>query len=171
MRIVSGSFAGRDLVSPADQRVRPTAEPVRDALLGALAAELAGAKVLDLFAGTGALGLEAISRGAASADFVEYRPASLHALKANIAALRLGRQTRIFKRDAMEFVATLAEGAYGIAFADPPYTAKVHERLIALWRERRFSAVLTIEHARSTELPKAHWRRSFDETTVSVYRL
>ena len=171
MRIVSGRFAGRDLTSPADQRVRPTAEPVRDALLGALAADLVGAEVLDLFAGTGALGLEAISRGAASCDFVEYRPASLHALKANVAALRLSNETRVFKRDAMEFVSTLSADAYRIAFADPPYAAKVHERLIAIWRERRFAPVLAIEHARTAELGKAAWRRSFDETTVSLYRL
>ena len=170
MRIVSGRFAGRDLVSPDDQRVRPTAEPVRDALLGMLAAELPGAKALDLFAGTGALGLEAISRGAVTCDFVEYRPASLHALKANIAAFRLSKETRVFKRDAMEFIDALAVDAYGVAFADPPYTAKVHDRLIALWRERRFAPVLTVEHARTTELPKAAWRRSFDDTTVSVYR-
>ena len=85
MRIVKGRFAGRDLVSPNDARVRPTAEHVRAAMLDLLEPELPRARVLDLFAGTGALGLEAISRGAASADFVETRPSSLHALRANVA--------------------------------------------------------------------------------------
>ena len=80
MRIVGGRFAGRDLVSPLDRRVRPTAEHVRAGLLDLLDADVQDARVLDLFAGTGALGLEAISRGARSADFVEFRPASLHAL-------------------------------------------------------------------------------------------
>jgi len=79
MRIVKGRFAGRDLVSPNDARVRPTAEHVRSAMLDALEPNLPGARVLDLFAGSGALGLEAMSRGSASADFVETRPASLAA--------------------------------------------------------------------------------------------
>src|SRR5262249_31184430 len=89
MRIVGGKYKGRDLTSPNDFRVRPTAEHVRGALLDALEAELKDARILDLFAGTGALGLEALSRGAKSADFVETRPASLHALKANVIALRM----------------------------------------------------------------------------------
>ena len=88
VRIVGGRHAGRDLTSPNDRRVRPTAEHVRAAWLDLLAPDLPGARVLDLFAGTGALGLEALSRGAASADFVETRPSSLHALKANVVALR-----------------------------------------------------------------------------------
>src|SRR3954467_8717601 len=81
MRIVGGKFAGWDLTSPNDFRVRPTAELVRGAMLDRLGAAVTNARILDLFAGTGALGLEAISRGAASADFVETRAASLHALK------------------------------------------------------------------------------------------
>jgi len=84
MRIVSGKWAGRDLVSPG-QSIRPTAEAVRDRWLEILSDSLEGARVLDLFAGSGALGLEALSRGAASVDFVENGSASLHALKANVA--------------------------------------------------------------------------------------
>src|SRR5690606_19052131 len=79
VRILAGKWAGRQLVSPPDRRVRPTAEPVRDAWLRQVDPYLPGARVLDLFAGTGALGLEALSRGAAFADFVETRPSSLHA--------------------------------------------------------------------------------------------
>jgi 16S rRNA (guanine966-N2)-methyltransferase len=84
--------------------VRPTAEEVRAAWLDALGLRLAGATVLDLFAGSGALGLEALSRGAVSVDFVENGPASLHALKANIAALRVPDQCRVFKKDALKRV-------------------------------------------------------------------
>jgi len=90
MRIVGGKYAGRDLTSPRDWRVRPTAEHVRAALLDLLAADVAGARVLDLYAGTGALGLEALSRGAKYADFVEFRPTSLAALKANVGDLPPG---------------------------------------------------------------------------------
>ena len=98
-----GKFAGRDLVSPG-ARVRSTSEAVRDHWLTALEDHIKGARVLDLFAGSGALGVEALSRGAARADFVENGPASLHALKANVAAFRVKNRTRIFRRDAIPFV-------------------------------------------------------------------
>jgi 16S rRNA (guanine966-N2)-methyltransferase len=170
MRIVKGRFAGRDLVSPNDSRVRPTAEHVRDVLLDLLDVDVRDARVLDLFAGTGALGLEAISRGATRADFVETRPSSLHALRANVALLRMRERTRIFKRDALPFAGALAEDAYDIAFADPPYGSRMLDRVIDSWIERRFSRVLAVEHAASHELPRAHTRRTLDETAVSIYR-
>lgn len=171
MRIVGGRFAGRDLTPPDDARVRPTAEPVRAALLDELAPHLPGARILDLFAGTGALGLEAISRGADSADFVEFRPASLHALRANIASLRLRERTRVFKRDAVPFAAALAEDSYDIAFADPPYESRVLDRLLETWRDRRFADILAVEHARSHRLPNGIFRRSFQDSVVSIYRI
>jgi len=170
MRIVKGRFAGRDLVSPNDARVRPTAEHVRDALLDLLDADLRDARVLDLFAGTGALGLEAMSRGAARVDFVETRPSSLHALRANVALLRLRERTRIFKRDALPFAGALGDDAYDVAFADPPYASRMLDRVIDTWTAKRFSRVLAVEHAAAHELPRAHTRRTFDDTTVSIYR-
>lgn len=172
MRILAGRFAGRDLVSPADRRVRPTAEPVRDDWMRTLASDLTGARVLDLFAGSGALGLEAISRGATRADFVETRPASLHSLRANVAALRLRERTRIFKRDALEFASRLEPESYAIAFADPPYESRMLDRLIGIWLERRFSAILSVEHAAAHSLPPGGERHLFEATTaVTTYRL
>lgn len=169
MRIVGGKLAGRHLTSPADKRVRPTAEHVRDAWLAYLQPNLAGARVLDLFAGTGALGLEAISRGAKFADFVETRPASLHALKANVAALHLREKTRIFKKDALPFAEALEAGAYDLCFADPPYESKQLDRLIDIWMRTPFAATLAVEHAVEHELPPGGKRRVFDDTTVTVY--
>ncbi|MFN8574944.1 MAG: RsmD family RNA methyltransferase, partial [Gemmatimonadaceae bacterium] len=148
MRIISGTYAGRDLMSPGQGRVRPTAEHVRGAILDAVAADLPRAKVLDLFAGTGALGLEAISRGAASADFVEFNPSALHALKANIARLRLVKRTRVFKKDALPFAATLTASRYDVAFVDPPYESRQLDRVIASWLAVPFARVLVAEHAR-----------------------
>ncbi len=171
MRIVSGRFGGRDLVSPRDFRVRPTAEVVRGQLLDLLAAEIGGARVLDLFAGTGALGLEALSRGARRADFVEFRPASLHALKANIVALGLKRQTRIFKRDAIPFAEALAADSYDVAFADPPYGSKILDRVIAAWQQRRFARVFAVEHDPAHELPAGARRLTFPETAVTIYQV
>jgi 16S rRNA (guanine966-N2)-methyltransferase len=158
-------------MSPADARVRPTAEAVRAALIDLLTKDLPGARVLDLFAGTGALGLEAISRGAASADFVEFRPASLHALRANVAALRLRDRTRIFKRDALPFAGALAEDSYDIAFVDPPYESRMLDRVIDSWRAKKFARVLAVEHATTHELPTGHQRRVFADTTVTIYRV
>ena len=170
MRIVAGKFAGRDLTSPNDFRVRPTAEHVRAALLDLLGADVKDARVLDLFAGTGALGLEALSRGAARADFVEFRPSSLHALRANIAALRMRDRTRVFKRDALPFAAALDADAYDLAFADPPYASRQLDRVIESWRERRFARILAVEHAHDHELPKGALRRTFEDTAVTIYR-
>lgn len=170
MRIVGGKFAGRDLTSPADFRVRPTAEHVRAALLDLLGVEVRDARVLDLFAGTGALGLEAISRGAKSADFVENRPASLHALKANVVALRLRERTRIFKRDALPFAAALDTDRYDVAFADPPYGSRMLDRVIDHWRERQFAPVLAVEHARTHQLPKGAVTRIYEDSAITVYR-
>jgi 16S rRNA (guanine966-N2)-methyltransferase len=169
VRIVGGKFAGRDLTSPADSRVRPTAERVRAELLDMLAPHVKDARVLDLFAGTGALGLEAISRGARTADFVEFRPASLHALRANVASLRVRDRTRIFKRDALPFVAALAADTYDIAFADPPYGSRMLDRVIDSWRAGGFSRILAVEHDRAHELPAGARRRVFADTAVSIY--
>lgn len=169
MRIVGGQYAGRDLTSPNDFRVRPTAEPVRAALLDALGPDLPGARVLDLFAGTGALGLEALSRGAARADFVETRPASLHALRANIAALRFRDRTRVFKRDALPFAAALAPGAYDVAFVDPPYGSRMLDRVLASWRALGFARVLAAEHARAHALPPGADVLAFGDTVVTLY--
>ena len=169
MRIVGGKFAGRDLESPNDFRVRPTAELVRAAMLDRLAPHLKGARILDLFAGTGALGLEALSRGAASADFVETRGSSLHALKANIALLRMRDRTRVFKKDALPFAAALQENSYDIAFVDPPYDSRMLDRVIEGWQLTRFSRVLVAEHAASHKLPPGAQVSRFGETSVSFY--
>jgi 16S rRNA (guanine966-N2)-methyltransferase len=171
MRIVGGKYAGRDLTSPNDFRVRPTAEHVRAALLDVLESDLRDASVLDLFAGTGALGLEALSRGARRCDFVETRPASLHALKANVVAIRMKDRSRIFRKDALPFVAALREGAYDLAFADPPYGSRMLDRVIACWTANRFARVLAVEHERMHVIPAGALRRVFDDTAITVYRL
>lgn len=171
MRIVAGAWAGRDLSSPRDARVRPTAEPVRSRWLDWLHPDVQGARVLDLYAGTGALALEALSRGAATADFVETRPSSLHALKANIALLRARTRTRVFVKDAIHFADALPAGRYDVAFADPPYESKQLDWLVRIWQGVAFARVLAVEHARAHVLPVGGETRRFDETTaVTVYR-
>jgi 16S rRNA (guanine966-N2)-methyltransferase len=139
-------------------------------VLDALASDLPNARVLDLFAGTGALGLEAISRGARSADFVEFRPSSLHALRANVAALKLRERTRIFKKDAVRFAAELSADAYEIVFVDPPYESRQLDLVLANWNVTGCSPILVAEHARTHTLPTGAWARRFDDTVVTIYR-
>ncbi len=175
MRIVKGTFAGRNLTSPGnDSRVRPTAEAVRDAVMGMLKADLDKARILDLFAGTGALGLEALSRGARYVDFVESGASSLHALKANVAALRVREKVKIFKKDALPFAAALPVDRYDIAFIDPPYGSRMLDRVIATWQATPFARVLVAEHETTHDLPaplpRPHDKRIFGETAVSIFR-
>ena len=131
-----------------------------------------GARVLDLFAGSGALGLEALSRGAKSADFVENGAKALHALKANVAALRETKRTRIFKRDAIPFVEALDEGRYDIAFVDAPYGSRKLDRILRVWAECPFSRILGVEHARDQALPPALRGRTrlSGETGVTIFQ-
>lgn len=120
MRIVAGQWGGRRLQAPAGQGTRPTADRVREALFSALG-DIEGDRVLDLFAGSGALGLEALSRGAAKATFVERDETALRALRANVDAL--GADAEILRRDALGFLTNAAGGPrhYDLALLDPPY--------------------------------------------------
>src|ERR687895_1489791 len=107
MRIVAGRWRGHTIKAPADDRVRPTADRVREAWMSIVHPELPGARVLDLFAGSGALGLEALSRGAASATFVELNAPSLQALEENIAALGVQDAVTVHRGDALRFAERL----------------------------------------------------------------
>jgi 16S rRNA (guanine966-N2)-methyltransferase len=169
MRIVGGKYAGRSLTSPSG-RVRPTTEELRDAWMDLLAPDLKGARCLDLFAGSGALGLEAISRGAISCDFVENGPAALHSLKANVAALRVRDQVRIFDRDAIPFVRRITQIGYDIAFVDPPYGSRKLDRVIERWLEQPFSRILTVEHAPDHELSVKGKRLTVGESALTIIR-
>jgi len=151
MRIIKGKHAGRHLTSPASA-VRPTPEAVRDRCVSLVEDDFRGGRVLDLFAGSGALGLEALSRGARSVDFVENGAGALHALKANVAALRVTKACRIFKRDAIPWMGALEPGTYGVAFVDPPYGSKKLDRVVEHWHRVPFADVLVLEHAKDQEI-------------------
>lgn len=169
MRIVAGEFGGRRLVTPADSRVRPTADRVREAWMSILGPALLEARVLDLFSGSGALGLEALSRGASEADFVELAPASLAALRENISALGLEARSHVHRADAHRFVAGLGPASYDIAFADPPYTTGQAARLAVAYRARPFARILSIEHPSDQFLPGGDTRR-YGDTALTILR-
>lgn len=173
MRIVAGRFAGRNLTSPSG-RVRPTAERTRDLWMEWLAPDLQGARVLDLFSGTGAVGLEALSRGARSVDFVENGASALHALRANIKALKVRGKVRLFRKDAIQFVEAMPGldlPPYDVALADPPWTSRAADRLVSFWQDHPFSRVLAVETAPDHALPPGGTRRLLGEAAVTVYRV
>ena len=135
MRIVGGRLRGRALAAPKSRAIRPTADRLRESLFNILVHAygdpVTGARVLDLFAGTGALGLEALSRGAAFALFVDDAAEARALLRENIAALGLAGVTRVFRRDAAKLGAAHPLAPFSLAFLDPPYGQGLAEQALA----------------------------------------
>ncbi len=167
-RVVAGAFGGRQLVVPADGRVRPTADRVREAWFSILGAQVDGAVVIDLFAGSGALGIEALSRGASAATFVDLNPPSVAAVRANIAALGLADRTTVVRQDAFRFLAAPAPVRYDLALADPPYGLGLATRLGETFRAAPFAAVLVIEH-RKNEPVSGDDTRVYGDTALTFF--
>jgi 16S rRNA (guanine966-N2)-methyltransferase len=139
MRIVGGAFRGRPLATPRGQEIRPTTDRTREALFNVLvhrfADRLEGARVLDLFAGTGALGLEALSRGASSAMFIEESAEGRGLIRTNVEAFGLTGRTKIFRRDATGLGEVGNIPPFGLLFADPPYGKGLGEQALASARQ------------------------------------
>ena len=121
MRVVAGRFGGRRLVAPPGDATRPTSDRVRESLFSVLGPSTEGARVLDLYAGTGALGIEALSRGAAAAVFVDRAPAAIKAIRANLEALGIEADVRRMQARAALRTAADSGEAYDLIFLDPPY--------------------------------------------------
>lgn len=170
MRIVGGSARGRRLESPRGTTARPTSDRVRESLFNMLFSMddvVAGATVLDAFAGTGALGLEALSRGASHASFVEQHRDTLSLLRRNIETLGFAPQARVIAGDTMRLAATLAP--VDIAFLDPPYDFDRWGELLALLRAR----IAVIESNRRVVPSDDRWElareRRYGSTVVQIY--
>ncbi len=131
-----------------------------------LAGSLPGSRVLDLFAGSGALGLEALSRGAVSATFVERGAASLRALRANIAALGVEAQSEVHRADAVRFAERLPPRAFDVVFADPPYAGEAAAILVGLFRRTPFARILSVEHRSEVALAGDDTRR-YGDTSIT----
>lgn len=132
---------------------------------------LLDARVLDLCAGSGALGIEAVSRGAASADLVETAAPSLRAIEANMTTLGVGDAVRVHRTDALRFVTALEAGAYDVAFADPPYDLGLASAIAERWVEVPFASILGIEHRAYERLPGDGERRKYGQTAITFFRL
>ena len=153
--------------------MRPTTDRAREAWMSIVHADLPGAKVLDLFSGTGALGLEALSRGAAFADFVEDSAKSIAVLKANIGALGAESRCAVHREDAIRFIGKLARsgaGRYDIAFADPPWRTDLALATANLWLESPFARIFGVECEAETVLPRSDEVRRYGDTAVTFYR-
>jgi len=170
VRIVGGRWRGRTIDAPAGAAVRPTLDRVREAWMSILQQDIPGAKVIDLFSGSGALGLEAMSRGAVTATFVENNSASLRILRANIEKLGASDSATVHRADAVKFVEKLGPGAFDVAFADPPYSGGSAARLAAHWLQVPFASILSVEHAGSESMPAGGDTRRYGTTAITIYR-
>ena len=173
MRVVAGTFKGRRLAAPRGTRTRPTADRVREALFSMLG-DVGGARVLDLYAGSGALGIEALSRGAGSAVFVERDAQALAAIERNLAAV--GVEATVVRQDVLRFLAR-ADGAFDLVFCDPPYDSAtglagpLAERLPAFCAED--ARIVTESDKRNPlELPfPLLVERAYGDTRIAIHGL
>ena len=183
MRIVAGRFRGRAIASPQDETVRPTSDRVREALFNILehgieGFSLSGARVIDLFAGTGALGLEALSRGAAFCLFVDESVAARALIRTNIELFQLTGATRIFRRDATDMGPAGSVAPFALAFLDPPYGKGLVERALTSLGDGGWllpGAVTVLEERVNAEvaLPREFAeidRRTYGDTQVVLAR-
>lgn len=169
LRIIAGEFKGRRLKTPATDTVRPTSERVREAWFSILQQSIPEARVLDLFAGSGALGFEALSRGAVAVDFVENHKASLTAIRENATTLKVEDRVTVHRMDAVRFAERLQPAQYDVAFADPPYATDAAEHLAGVFRATPFARILGIEHRPDLALDGDDTRRYGDTAITFVY--
>ncbi len=171
MRIIAGRWKGRRIVAPPGDLVRPTGDRVREAWMSIVHALLPDARVLDLCAGSGALGLECLSRGAAACDFVEQSPRVLKVLQGNLEALGGHPGAAVHRDEAVRFASRLPAGAYDLAFADPPYDAPTAQLLVECWMAVPFAAVLAVEHSSAVALPAIGETRRYGSTALTFFRV
>ena len=181
MRIVGGRHRGRALVAPQSQDIRPTSDRLRESLFNILAHAygdpLTGARVLDLFSGTGALGLEALSRGAKFVLFVDEGAEARALIRQNVEALGAAGATRIFRRDATRLGDAHPNEPFTLAFLDPPYGKGLAELSLAAARDGGWlsaDALAVVEEKKGAFVAPQGFeeleRRAYDETEVVFLR-
>jgi 16S rRNA (guanine966-N2)-methyltransferase len=182
MRVVGGRLKGHNLASPASRDIRPTADRLREAVFNILAHAydnpIEGARVLDLFAGTGALGIEAVSRGAAFTLFIDNGAEARALLRNNVEALALGGVTKVYRRDATNLGPAYPMEPFSVAFLDPPYGKGLAEKALASLREGGWltpAALLVVEEAKAAAFAAPGGfeqleRRTYDDTEFVFLR-
>jgi 16S rRNA (guanine966-N2)-methyltransferase len=182
MRVVGGRLKGRSLAAPSSRDIRPTADRLRESLFNILVHAfddpIAGARVLDLFAGTGALGVEAISRGAKFALFVDNGAEARALLRNNIEALGLGGVTKVYRRDATHLGPAHPLEPFSLGFLDPPYAKGLAEKALVSLRDGGWltpGALLVVEEAKAADFKAPGGfaeleRRVYDDTEFVFLR-
>jgi 16S rRNA (guanine966-N2)-methyltransferase len=183
MRIVGGKFRGKNLVGPASLATRPTSDRVRESLFNILAHgvegfDIEGARVMDLFAGTGALGLEALSRSAKFCQFVEESAEARGVIRKNADSLGAIGMCKIWRRDATDLGSCSPQSPYDLIFADPPYNQGLGEKaLLSVIAGQWLSpgGVIVLEESEKAEIADVSGislldQRSYGETQVRIYR-
>jgi 16S rRNA (guanine966-N2)-methyltransferase len=182
MRVVGGRLRGRNIASPSSRDIRPTADRLREALFNILAHAygnpVESARVLDLFAGTGALGIEALSRGAAFALFVDNGAEARALLRQNVEALGLGGVSKIYRRDATSPGPAHPMEPFSLAFLDPPYGKGLAEKAVTALRDGGWltpDALVIVEEAKAAAFAPPDGfeeleRRAYDDTEFVIMR-
>jgi 16S rRNA (guanine966-N2)-methyltransferase len=182
MRVVGGRLKGRNLASPASRDIRPTADRLRESLFNILVHAyddpIVDARVLDLFAGTGALGIEAVSRGAAFALFVDNGTEARALLRNNVEALGLGGTTKVYRRDATQLGPAHPVEPFSLVFLDPPYRMKLAEQALTSLRDGGWltrDALLVVEEHKAAAFAAPEGfaeleRRAYDDTEFTFLR-
>ncbi|MGM4926272.1 16S rRNA (guanine(966)-N(2))-methyltransferase RsmD [Tardiphaga sp. 804_B3_N1_9] len=182
MRVVGGRLKGRNIASPTTQAIRPTADRLREALFNILIhayeSPIEDARVLDLFAGTGALGIEAVSRGAKFTLFVDNGSEARALLRNNVEALGLGGVTKVYRRDAADLGPAHPVEPFSLVFLDPPYRMKLAEKALASLRDGGWltpGALLVVEEAKDAAFAAPDGfeeleRRAYDDTEFTFLR-
>jgi 16S rRNA (guanine966-N2)-methyltransferase len=180
MRVIAGTAKGRRLKGPRGERTRPTSDRAKEALFSSLQPELPGASVIDLFAGSGALGIEALSRGAAHVTFVERHDRTVRLLDENLARTDLRHRATILSVDVLSALNSPAGRPFDVALLDPPYglaADELGEVLTALAPHLAAGAVVTIERNRRSVEPawppsvRSDRERRYGDTVIHVGRV
>jgi 16S rRNA (guanine966-N2)-methyltransferase len=183
MRVVGGRLKGRSLAAPSSRDIRPTADRLRESVFNILVHAyddpIQDARVLDLFAGTGALGIEAVSRGARFALFVDNGAEARALLRNNVESLGLGGVTKVFRRDATDLGPAHPVEPFSLAFLDPPYGKGLAEKALASLRGGGWltpGALLVVEEAKAAAFTAPDGfeeleRRAYDDTEFVFLRL
>jgi 16S rRNA (guanine966-N2)-methyltransferase len=170
MRIIAGRWKGHAIKTLKGPKVRPTTDRVREAWMAALGESLEAARVVDLFAGSGALGLESLSRGAAEVVFVERARSAVATIRANISRLGAEEWCRVVQADAFAFLRREGSEPFDLALADPPYGQGLAQKLLELLIQRGFARELWVEHRSGEVLPTLPGlrQRRYGDTTISI---
>lgn len=180
MRIIGGQHRGRKIKQPGAKTARPTKDRIREAVFNIIAKETAGSDVLDMFACSGSYGLEALSRGAKSAVFIEKDPYCSRIIKENIQLLGLEKRTRVITNDAEKAIQLLSEeeGTFDLIFSDPPYNTDMGKKTLIMINHYDIlkpTGLLIIEHHKDEGIPKVEGnisickQKTYGDISISVF--